>query len=151
MSVRFPLTGLPTRAARWSATHPWRAIGAWFLFVVVAVGLAAAVPTEHPTDADYRVGESGRAELMADAAGLGDAPTENVLVTATDGALDPADAEAAADLEQSLAAAERQLSDYRNALHRRISEATGELIARYRESPSLCLSALPLPPERPAR
>ena len=40
MSVRNPLTGIPLRAARWSATHPWRAILAWLVFVLVAVGLA---------------------------------------------------------------------------------------------------------------
>ena len=52
------------RAARWSATHPWRAIGAWFAFVVIAVALAALVPTKQTTDADYRIGDSGRADAM---------------------------------------------------------------------------------------
>jgi hypothetical protein len=52
--------------------------------------------------------------------------------------------------EADLGRAERQLSDYRAALHSRIAEATGELIARYREQPSLCLSVLPLPPQRRA-
>ncbi len=42
------------------------------------------------------------------------------------------------------AAAEQELSAYRSALHGRLGEATGELIARYREQPALCLSALPL-------
>jgi hypothetical protein len=51
-------------------------------------------------------------------------------------------------LEHDLRVAEAQLSAYRNALHRRIGEATGELIARYREQPTLCLSALPLEPRR---
>jgi hypothetical protein len=37
-----------------------------------------------------------------------------------------------AELDHDLALAERQLSEYRSALHRRISDATGELIARYR-------------------
>ena len=36
------------------------------------------------------------------------------------------------------------------ALHRQIGEATGELIARYREQPDLCLSALPLTRRRSA-
>ena len=45
--------------------------------------------------------------------------------------------------------AEQQLSAYRTALHDRIGRATGELIARYREAPDLCLSALPL--DRPDR
>ena len=48
------------------------------------------------------------------------------------------------DLEK----AETQLSAYRSALHRRLGAATNELIARYREEPSLCLSALPLPPQK---
>lgn len=51
---------------------------------------------------------------------------------------------AAADLTRDLRAAEQQLSAYRSALHGRIGEATGELIARYREQPGLCLSVLPL-------
>jgi hypothetical protein len=44
-----------------------------------------------------------------------------------------------------LTKAETQLSAYRSALHRRLAAATTELIARYREDPTLCLSALPLP------
>lgn len=51
-------------------------------------------------------------------------------------------------LEQDLRAAERELSAYRAALHRRIALATGELIARYREQPLLCLSVLPAQPNR---
>jgi hypothetical protein len=50
----------------------------------------------------------------------------------------------------ALEEAEGQLSEYRNALHRRISAATTELIARYREEPTLCLVALPRPPEQRA-
>jgi hypothetical protein len=52
------------------------------------------------------------------------------------------------ELDHDLAVAERQLSDYRAALHRRIADATGELIARYREQPELCLTALPLRRDR---
>ena len=46
-------------------------------------------------------------------------------------------------LARDLANAEAQLSAYRNALHRRITGSTDELIARYREDPGLCLLALP--------
>lgn len=56
----------------------------------------------------------------------------------------------AAGLDHDLSVAERQLSDYRQALHCRIADATIELIARYREQPTLCLSALPLRRERAA-
>jgi hypothetical protein len=44
---------------------------------------------------------------------------------------------------QDLRDAEVQLSEYRRALHERIGDSTRELIARYREQPDLCLSALP--------
>ena len=46
-------------------------------------------------------------------------------------------------LAHDLSKAEMQLSAYRTALHKRLAAATGELIARYREKPDLCLSALP--------
>jgi hypothetical protein len=48
-----------------------------------------------------------------------------------------------AELAHDLSKAEAQLSAYRTALHKRLAAATGELIARYREQPDLCLSALP--------
>ena len=63
----------------------------------------------------------------------------------------PGDTRGNAELAAELDAAERQLSLYRAALHRRLGAATGELIARYRENPSLCLSALPLGPLRERR
>ena len=80
-----PLTRIPIRAARWSATHPWRALAAWVVFVTVAVGLAMAVPTVETTDADYRQGESGRADALMTDAGLVDTDSENILVTASEG------------------------------------------------------------------
>ena len=49
-----------------------------------------------------------------------------------------------AALAGDLSRAEAQLSAYRTALHKRLAAATGELIARYREEPTLCLSALPV-------
>lgn len=56
---------------------------------------------------------------------------------------EPADDDARGDLLLRLAAAERELSTYRTALHRRLDAATAELIARYHENPSSCLVALP--------
>ena len=44
-----------------------------------------------------------------------------------------------------LADAEQQLSAYRRSLHARLDAATGELISRYRDEPSLALQSLPLP------
>ena len=76
---------VPRRAARWSASHPWRAIVAWFAFVAVAVALAALIPTKETTDADYRLGESGRADAMTAAGHFADDQVESVLVTSHDG------------------------------------------------------------------
>ena len=92
-----PLTAVPMKAARWSAEHPWRAILGWIAFVAIAVGFAVAIPTQDTTDADYRVGESGRADAMIADAHLAQPDTENILITARSGALDTAQAEQAAD------------------------------------------------------
>lgn len=93
---RIPLSDLPLRAARWSATHPWRAIGGWLVFVALAVALAATVTTQRVAEADYRVGESGRGAAMLDDAGLNPPPTELVLIAARGDRLDAEDAGAAA-------------------------------------------------------
>lgn len=55
----------------------------------------------------------------------------------------PGDDDHNAQLIHDLTKAESQLSAYRTALHRRLASATSELIARYREEPDLCLTALP--------
>ncbi|MDQ1687564.1 MAG: hypothetical protein QOK42_539 [Frankiaceae bacterium] len=52
-----------------------------------------------------------------------------------------------ARLEADLTEAESRLSAYRAALHRRLSSATQELVARYKDEPALALLALPLRPE----
>ncbi|HVX70131.1 MAG TPA: hypothetical protein VHA79_10625 [Mycobacteriales bacterium] len=56
---------------------------------------------------------------------------------------DSNDVNATAELMHELTKAETQLSAYRTAVHRQLAAATAELIARYREQPDLCLSALP--------
>jgi putative drug exporter of the RND superfamily len=97
MSDRNPLTQIPIRAARWSATHPWRAMLAWLAFVLVAVGLAIAVPTTATKDSDYRLGESGRADALVHKAGLQGDQSEDVLITARgDGAFNSVAAASAA-------------------------------------------------------
>ena len=62
--------------ARWSALHPWRAIGLWLAFVAAAVVLSSTVATQQVSQADFRVGESGRAQAMIETAGF-----RNVTVT----------------------------------------------------------------------
>ncbi|WP_242001796.1 MMPL family transporter [Kribbella steppae] len=93
------------RVARWSATHPWRAIGLWLLLVVVAVGMSVAIPKQQTESKDNWVGQSGQAAELIEKAGLGDRPTETVLLTDPDGPLDKAAASTAiAQLQQKLKA-----------------------------------------------
>ncbi len=54
----------------------------------------------------------------------------------------PDDPEDRAALVARLREAEERLSHYRHELHQRIDHVTGELIARYREDPTLALTAL---------
>ena len=57
--------------------------------------------------------------------------------------VDPRDPDQVADAVDRLTDAERQLTEYRRALHARIDEATGELIVRYRADPRAALSIIP--------
>lgn len=91
-----PLTNVSMRAARWSATHPWRAILGWLALVAVAVGLAATISPQEASDDDYRLGESGRADRWVHEAGLDAPDSEQVLLTSADGPLDQAAASSAA-------------------------------------------------------
>lgn len=115
-----PLTSVPIGAARWSAAHPWRAVLGWLALVVVAVGLAMTVPTQQANDADYRQGESGRADQLLEDAGLDDPDSELVLVTGTDEAAMASAATEIADglggVEDVAAVAEPQWSPDRTAL-----------------------------------
>lgn len=83
------------RVARWSATHPWRALSLWLTLVVGAVALMAVFPTQSMSDDDYGVGQSGRAAEMVRDADLKEAPSEAVLITSDSGPLDRAAAEQA--------------------------------------------------------
>jgi RND superfamily putative drug exporter len=91
-----PLTTVSMRAARWSATHPWRAIVGWLALVVVAVGIAGAVSTNEADNDDYRLGESGVADRWVHEAGLDSPDSEQVLVTAARGELDQGQVDQAA-------------------------------------------------------
>ena len=116
----------------------------------LAGGSARPVDTAalRPVLTDARVGAGRR--VLVDVLPADDMPPLPQLEALWERQADLSDTVASEALAAELQRAERELSDYRNALHRRIAEATDELIARYRESPSLCLSALPLAPERRA-
>ena len=57
------------RIARWSATHPWRAIGLSIALVAAALALMISVPTRSPSEEDSRIGQSGQAADLLDIAG----------------------------------------------------------------------------------
>jgi hypothetical protein len=105
------------------------------------------VATLRPVLAETRAG-SGRLALVDVVQADDDVPTLPDLAELWDRDVPPGDDVATAAFLEDLETAETQLSAYRAALHRRLAAATGELVARYREEPALCLSALPLPPPR---
>ncbi|HXR41307.1 MAG TPA: MMPL family transporter [Acidothermaceae bacterium] len=57
-----PRTNLTGRVGLWSGRHPWRAIGIWLAFIVIAVVAGGAVGTNKLHDGDQAVGEAGRAQ-----------------------------------------------------------------------------------------
>jgi RND superfamily putative drug exporter len=88
---------LTVRIARWSAEHPWRAIGAWILFVAICVGAGAAAGTKQANFDDNPTGELATYRSIVDEAGFTRPATENVLISARDGDLDAGRALAAAN------------------------------------------------------
>ncbi len=126
----------------------WRRILQARLDVVRAGAATSPADDAHlrPVLADAAV-RSGRTALV-EVLQTDDIPPLPSLAELWDRRVSPSDAEGMARLEADLADAEQQLSAYRTALHRRLAGATGELIARYRDEPTLCLSALPLRPQR---
>ncbi|MFF4897911.1 MMPL family transporter [Streptomyces sp. NPDC001068] len=94
--------GATVRMARWSATHPWRAVCAWVLFVALCAGAGSVVGTR-TSDTGLATGEALRAARMEDGAGLTAPAVENVLITARSGALDrPSAQRAASDVRARL-------------------------------------------------
>jgi RND superfamily putative drug exporter len=87
--------------ARWSATHPWRALLVWLLFLAAALGVGSVVSTRQTSDADFRIGQSGQADAWVHDAGMAPPLTEAVVIsprsTATSASLDRAAAERAAE------------------------------------------------------
>ncbi len=89
---------------------------------------------------------AGRRALSSVVHGDGTVPPLPLLQELWERQVAPDDEPGRGAFEDDLRAAERQLSAYRTSLHSRIGAATVELIARYRESPALCLVALPVEP-----
>ncbi|HVF05357.1 MAG TPA: hypothetical protein VNA20_10980 [Frankiaceae bacterium] len=126
----------------------WRRIIQARLDVVRTLGNDAGPDLDalRPVLGQERVGAARTALL--DIVPVDDIPPLPNLESLWDRDARPGDEAYNAALVADLSNAEQQLSAYRSALHRRLGAATGELIARYRAEPTLCLSALPLPPEK---
>ncbi|MFJ9794987.1 MMPL family transporter [Streptomyces sp. NPDC101145] len=73
------------RIARWSATHPWSAIGLWVVFVALCLLLGGAAGTDRISDEESGVGESGRAGRITASGHFTEKPEENVLISAANG------------------------------------------------------------------
>jgi hypothetical protein len=92
------------------------------------------------SEADTGSGQRRRGLLSIEAADpLPDLPILDDLWSA---AMDADDERAVDDSLRSLRLAERQLNEYRDALHRRVDEATAELLERYRADPARALDLL---------
>jgi RND superfamily putative drug exporter len=92
-----PATRRTVRVARWSATHPWRAVALWLVFVAACVAVGNLAGLRQQSDLDSTIGQSGRAAHWLHDAHLEGRDTENVLITARSGSLDAAAAHAAVD------------------------------------------------------
>ncbi|MCW2543525.1 MAG: hypothetical protein JWM40_1077 [Frankiales bacterium] len=125
----------------------WRRIIQARLDLVLAGSLVTS-DNLRPVLTDERIG-AGRQALI-EILPVDDIPPLPDLASLWDRYVDPDDAAGIGVLANELADAEKQLSEYRSVLHQRLSAATGELIARYRDEPTLCLSALPMQPVRRA-
>ncbi len=134
-----------TLAAEESNVSYWRRIIQARLDVVRA-GSDLVSENLKPVLTDQRVG-AGRQALVEVVPSV-DIPPLPDLAGLWDRQVDVSDPEGLAALELDLAEAEAQLSEYRAVLHLRLGAATSELIARYRDEPTLCLTALPTQPGR---
>ncbi len=147
------------REYRRALTDEEHRVSYWRRILQARLDLVASGTTRRGVDHDrltpllttQRVG-AGRRALSAVTQADGDIPPLPLLEELWERQVEPGDDAGREAFEHDLRLAEHELSAYRAALHDRIGQATGELIARYRESPDLCLSALPLGPAgRPRR
>jgi RND superfamily putative drug exporter len=101
-SAHRPVT---VRLARWSATHPGRAIAGWLAFVIACIAIGTLAGLHTASDIDQLSGQSKQAAQWLHDSGLEPPHTENVLVTSPSGALPLRQAHAAlADAAQRMRA-----------------------------------------------
>jgi len=99
----------PGRIGRWSASHPWRALMIWFVFVAGCVAIGAATGTS--TLSDGAVGDSARGNAVMDQQGLWGAPREYAyLHSSAQVSTDPGFSAAVRDVERRITALGLQVS-----------------------------------------
>ncbi|WP_433161070.1 MMPL family transporter [Kribbella sp. CA-247076] len=86
---------ITVRMARWSATHPWRAIAMWVVVVIACFALGSATGTKE-SEGDGDIGEVTRADTIVKSGNFADPDVESVLITSPSGQLDQAEATEAA-------------------------------------------------------
>ncbi|RZT19754.1 RND superfamily putative drug exporter [Kribbella sp. VKM Ac-2569] len=78
---------ITVRAARWSATHPWRAIAMWIVVVIACFALGQVTGTKESKN-EGDIGEVTRADNIVKSGNFDDPDVESVLITAPSGQLD---------------------------------------------------------------
>ncbi|TCC18276.1 MMPL family transporter [Kribbella speibonae] len=86
---------ITVRAARWSATHPWRAIAMWVVVVIACFALGQVTGTKESKN-EGDIGEVTRADDIVKSGNFDDPDVESVLITAPSGQLDHTKANQAA-------------------------------------------------------
>ena len=86
---------ITVRAARWSATHPWRAIAMWVVVVIACFAIGSVTGTKESKN-EGDIGEVTRADNIVKSGNFDDPDVESVLITAPSGQLDQAEANKAA-------------------------------------------------------
>lgn len=86
---------ITVRAARWSATHPWRAIAMWVVVVIACFALGQVTGTKESKN-EGDIGEVTRADNIVKSGNFDDPDVESVLITAPSGQLDHTKANQAA-------------------------------------------------------
>ncbi|MGP3922870.1 MMPL family transporter [Streptomyces sp. 8N616] len=76
--------GFAARAGSWSARHRWTAVGAWLVFVVLALFIGSMAGRVDVSETEQVPGEYGSAVKILDEAGIEDPAGEMVLVQAAE-------------------------------------------------------------------
>jgi RND superfamily putative drug exporter len=121
------------RVARWSATHPWRAIAMWVVLVIACFALGSATGSKE-AQGNGDVGEVSRADKIVESGNFDDPDVESVLITSRSGELDKAQADQVAavvtqrmrSLEQVEDVAEPMLAPTKDALIVRVTLKDGD-------------------------